>query len=147
MAEFNYKILYNILSNRNLIAKWKKDISNKCPFCGCIQNIKHLLCDWPRILKFLVLISSILKVDITYKHTVIGNIESNEYLEYRKLIINYISYSIYKYWIQSENKKINFNTENILRFIKKSLFSRTLYVSDKLFTKICDKVILFNVNM
>ncbi len=141
LAEFKYKILCNILANRNLISKWNKDITNKCPICHEIQNIRHLLYECPRILNVWGVIGGILKLDITYKHIVIGNLEKNEFVDNRNLLISYIAYSIYKYWIQSENKIINFNRDCILSFIKTDIFSRTLYNRDKGFIKICDKII------
>ena len=53
----------------------------------------------------------------------------------------YICYGLYKYWILSENGKINFNTACIIKFIKKDLFHRTIYNKDKYFVLLCDKVI------
>ncbi len=41
----------------------------------------------------------------------------------------------------SENKKINFN-DSIHALIKKDLFRRTVFVNDKDFHDICDKILL-----
>ncbi len=50
LAEFRYKILCNILSNRNLVSKWNRNMSNRCPVCHETQNMKHLIYECPRIL-------------------------------------------------------------------------------------------------
>ncbi len=80
-------------------------------------------------------------MDIQYKHVVIGNLETSDYVEGRNLLISYIAYAIYKFWIQSENQKINFTTDCIASFIKKDIFARTLYNRNKHFISLCDKVI------
>ncbi len=41
----------------------------------------------------------------------------------------------------SENDKINFNTANIMEFLKRDLFSRTLYNTDAIFLRLFDTVI------
>ena len=138
VGEFKYKIICNILSNKALISKWNKEINENCDFCGLKQTTKHLLYECPRVASIWDLVSDILKVKITYKHIVIGNLEENDFIYNRNLLITYISYSIYKHWIQSQNKKINFNTDCILKFIKKDIFSRTIYVKNKEFRRQCD---------
>ncbi len=141
LSEFKYKILNNILSNRSMISKWNKNINNKCPICGINQTMKHLLFDCHRIQTVWNLISSILQVTIRYKHIVIGNREEVNLIKARNLLIFYISYSIYKFWVQSENNMVNFIEANIIEFIKKDVFSRTIYVKDKMFIQLCDKLI------
>ena len=100
-----------------------------------------LLFECPRVQNIWILIGSILKVNISYKHLIIGNTGDSEAINCRNLVISYITYAIYKHWIMSENKKINFNTCDMMNFIKNDLFKRTLYVKDKRFVSICDKVI------
>ncbi len=141
LAEFKYKILCNILTSRSLLSKWNKEFSNKCPLCSDIQTIRHLLYDCPRIQTIWALVGSILNMEIRYKHIVIGNLEKNDFIDNRNLLIYYISYSIYKFWIQSENKIVNFNNTCIINYIKKDIFSRTLYNNNKTFLYLCDKII------
>ena len=40
----------------------------------------------------------------------------------------------------SENKKINFNNDNLTSFVKEDLFRRTLYNKEKMFVQFCDKI-------
>ncbi len=143
LAEFNYKILCNILSNRALVSHWNKDIDENCPYCGIKQSTKHLLYDCIRIKTVWALIGNIIKLDVQYKHIVIGNTEENDYISCRNLLISYVAYAVYKFWIMAENKKLNFNTTNIIKFVKKDLFNRTLYNTEKYFTNLCDLVITY----
>ncbi len=141
VGEFKYKILCNILSNKALISKWNKDITENCDFCGQKQTTKHMLYECPRVFNIWELISTLLKVKITYKHIVIGNIEDNSYIYNRNLLITYISYSIYKFWVLSQNNLANFKNDCLLSFIKKDLFTRTIYNQDDNFKKQCDSLI------
>ena len=126
LSEFNYKILCNILSNRALVSKWNKDMDNKCPFCDEIQNTKHMLFNCPRVNNIWQLISSILQVNITYKHIVVGNEPDSDFIKNRNLLISYVTYAIYKHWVQSENNLHNFNNSSLLSFIKKGSFFKNL---------------------
>ncbi len=87
------------------------------------------------------MIGNILKVDIRYKHIIVGNTQGNEYVKARNLVLSYCSYAIFKMWIQFENKKLDYRTLCIRNFITKDLFSRTMYNDDKIFNLLCDKII------
>ena len=39
LAEFNYKLLNNLLSNNLLFSKWNRNITNKCK--SCISQIEY----------------------------------------------------------------------------------------------------------
>ncbi len=140
IGEFNYKLLCNILCTRSVISKWNKNINSKCQFCGDTQNVKHLIFDCPRVQNLWQAISTILQVNISYKHIIIGNVVSNDYIASRNLVISYITYGIYKFWILAENKKLKFDTESLHRFVKKDLFKRSTYNSDKIFIMLVDKI-------
>ena len=141
LAEFNYKVLCNILCTRSKVFKWNKDLDDKCPYCNEVQNVKHLFFECRRVKILWAIVGHILKLDIKYKHLILGDNETNGYIKSRNLIINYIQYAIYKHWIMSENNKINFSTNCLLSFVKKDLFSRSIYVTDKYFHMLCDKII------
>ena len=119
LGEFKYKIICNILSNRSIVSKWNKDITDKCKYCNNVQNTKHLLYTCPRIQVIWAVIGNIIKLDIQYKHIVLGTISDTDLVKNRNNVIFYIAYSIYKYWIQSENGMLDFNTNCLLKFIKK----------------------------
>ncbi len=66
---------------------------------------------------------------------------NNEYIQARDFVINYITYSIFKMWIMSENNIFNLTNTCIISFIRKDLFKRTLYNDGKYFKLLCDRVI------
>ncbi len=140
IGEFNYKLICNILNTRTNISKWNREINGKCQFCKENQTVKHLLFDCPRIQNLWSLIGNLLKMNISYKHLILGDIVANEFIEERNLVITYVKYGIYKHWIMAENKMLDFNT-NILHFIKKDLFRRTLYVKSIHFLRMCDTIV------
>ena len=44
IAEFNYKLLHNILNNNYLVGKWKVGFDMHCRYCTAeIENTKHLI--------------------------------------------------------------------------------------------------------
>ncbi len=66
---------------------------------------------------------------------------TNEVIRCRNLLISYIKYASYKFWILSENQKLDFNSASLTSFVKRDLFRRTLYLKDKEFSNLCDKLI------
>ncbi len=138
LAEFNYKLICNILCTRSHISKWNPNINSNCAHCGQRQTVKHLLYECIRVQSVWKLIGTILNMNIRYKHIIIGSRVASEYIEARNLTVSYIAYSIYKFWILAENKKLNFNQQCLLKFIKTDLFKRTCYVKDDEFHRICD---------
>ncbi len=141
LGEFKYKLICNILSTRANVSHWNKKISDKCQYCNDKQTVKHMLYECPRVLNLWTLIGSILKVDIKFKHIVIGNIEESEYIQARNLSFSYIAYAIYKFWVMSENSKINFRRDCLITFVKNDLFRRTFFIKNKRFSDLCDSII------
>ena len=42
LAEFNYKLLHNIVPSGYLISKWDKSVSIKCAVCNAIETTYHI---------------------------------------------------------------------------------------------------------
>ncbi len=142
LGEFNYKLLCNVICTKSNISKWNRNINDKCTFCNLKQTVKHLLFDCPRVKNLWVNIGTIINLNIRYKHIILGNIvtKKNEFVKNRNLFISFVAYSIYKFWVMAENGKISFNNDNLLVFVKKDLFRRTLYNKEDFFIQLCDKV-------
>ncbi len=141
LSEFNYKLLNNILCTKSIISKWNPKMNSLCPLCSLDHTVQHLLFECIHINNIWAIVGSILNINITYKHIIIGTLGKSEYVQARNLVINYIAYSIYKMWIMSENNIINLKNTCIITFIRKDLFSRTIYNDMKYFKMLCDKVI------
>ena len=43
LSEFNYKILFNILTTGNTLCKWKNNVSGKCSVCNDIDTISSFV--------------------------------------------------------------------------------------------------------
>ncbi len=78
LAEFNYKFLNNILCTRSLISKWNPKVNSLCPLCSMEHTVQHLLYDCIYINNIWTLIGNILKVNIRYKHLIVGTIANTE---------------------------------------------------------------------
>ena len=52
LRDINFKILHNILTTNTLLEKMKIKNSNKCDFCGSVDNIEHALVQCERLRSF-----------------------------------------------------------------------------------------------
>ena len=73
LAEFNYKLLNNLLSNNLLFSKWNRNITNKCKSCiSQIKYAKQLFFYCINVQNIWKVASSCLNFDISWKHIVVG---------------------------------------------------------------------------
>ncbi len=82
LAEFNYKLICNILCTKSQISRWNPNMNSNCALCGERQTVRHLLFECGRVEKIWNLIGTILKMKIRYKHIIIGNKVDNDYIRY-----------------------------------------------------------------
>jgi hypothetical protein len=71
VAEFNFKMLRNLLSCNMYISKWK-NINKNCPYCGTNKSIEHLIFNCNLSKDIWRYISDKVHFDITWKIIVIG---------------------------------------------------------------------------
>ena len=99
IAEFNFKVLHNILACNLNLFRWKKSASMACIYCKFhIQDTKHLLWECNTVKTLWQKVSQIIKLDIIWQHIVLGvdsNMEAN-------LIISLVSFMIYKKFQQEK---------------------------------------------
>ena len=72
LAEFNYKLLHNLVVTGYILSKWNKLISDKCIFCNLCDTVEHLLFDCNRIKAIWTKVGECLKIDINWSHIIIG---------------------------------------------------------------------------
>ena len=98
LAEFNYKLLNNLLSNNLLISKWNTNTTNKCKSCiSEIENAKHLIFECINVQNIWKVASSCLNFDILWKHIVVGfHLDRSETTKLYNSFVSYIAYRIYK---------------------------------------------------
>jgi hypothetical protein len=122
ISDFNYRLLNNLLNNRNHLSKWK-NISNLCPHCKeCIETNKHLLFECQNVERIWKMVSEILKFEISWKAIVVGFYnETNRKTILLNNVISFIALRIYKYkmWCRLEattesSAKISCHVKNSL---------------------------------
>ena len=66
VAEFNFKMMHNLLSNRYILSKWKHDIDRNCLICnGIIENNEHLIYSCSNVVEIWSKASNSLKFNIS----------------------------------------------------------------------------------
>ena len=45
LAQFNFKLLNNIIVSKDVLCKWRRLDDNKCIYCGEIETVKHIYFD------------------------------------------------------------------------------------------------------
>ena len=123
LAEFNFKLLQNIVPNGNVICKWQKDISKFCEYCGDVETSEHMLFSCPRIQHIWNKVSALLKVKVTWKHLVCGYPSYD--MSSKIITFNYI-FTIVMYAILKENSACKFNkrkysNSNIISIVQANL--------------------------
>ena len=72
LAEFNYKIINNILINKAYLSKWISETNANCSFCNQKEDTIHLLYDCSFNDHIWQIVGNCLQLNITYKHVVLG---------------------------------------------------------------------------
>ena len=98
IAEFNFKILHNTFYSGCMVNRWNKACSANCKYCGVLETPKHLLFECKRIQALWELLGEVLKVNITWKHIVIGINDTNINSQVINMTISIAAYSIYCSW-------------------------------------------------
>lgn len=124
LAEFQYKILCNLLPCRKQLYQWKLSPTSLCEVCGMTEDVKHLLFDCDRVKLLWVRISSLLKLNIRWKHLVVGFPYKEYNIQLKKLngTLTIIAYSIYKSKIVSGLEGVRYCDVDIVKDLKKELF-------------------------
>ena len=123
IAEFNYKLLNNLLCNNLYVSKWKREITRNCTFCKSgIENTEHLIFECENVKNMWLILSAILRIDIRWKHILLGfyNESYNKVIFLNNLIL-YTALKIYKYKMYCRLEQLDETEYNIRLHLKKSL--------------------------
>ncbi len=144
-AEFNFKLLHNILPCGNIVSKWNRNVSKFCAYCNSIETIEHIYYECPRIKSLWYDIGLKLEMNIQMKHIVIGYHDNSIITYFRNRIFTIVLYTIYCRWVEySEDpekyKLVDFHRElkSTLPFytkVYKQTESESVYRLFELFTK------------
>ena len=120
IAEFNYKLLHNILNNNYLVSKWKPNFDMNCRFCHAqIENTKHLIYECDNEQNIWFVLGDIYGFRIQWKHVVVGfYLEDNMKIRLLNFIISFIACKIYKYKMYCRLEDIDETVISIHNYIK-----------------------------
>lgn len=120
IAEFNFKVLHNVLScNANLV-KWKKKDIGLCNICGELETIEHLLFNCTFAKRIWIDFNTMVDFIVELTHIIFG-VENNDILSF---VISLISYLIYKDWLVHSMSNLPRNTNPSLDIFKSDLLYR-----------------------
>ena len=111
-AEFNFKLLNNILVSGYLLSKWNQSISKTC-FCMHNDTTEHMLFSCTRIKNIWEIAGNILQLNITWKIIVLGLNNNNNVNIARNHVITIITYCIYATWITHHQPDTVVSYENV----------------------------------
>ena len=141
VAEFNYKLLHNILNNNYILSKWKPGFDMKCKFCDAgIENTKHLIYDCNNVRNIWSLLESIVGFKIQWKHIIVGFfLEESAKIDSLNIIISFVACKIYKYKMYCRLESLDEREINIRNNLRQStIFMRSVLKYRKKF--ICQKM-------
>ena len=119
LSEFKYNILNNLIPCNSILYKWKRADTDKCSYCDQVETVTHMLYKCSRVNDLWKKIGSSLKLDIQWKHLVLGLQFDNECGYSNNLILVITLCTLYKFWYINKN---NPNT-SFSRFIRLQLQS------------------------
>lgn len=144
IAEFNYKLLNNILCNNLYLSKWNSQVNKKCKVCqNDTENIRHLIFDCKNVQKIWNAISDFVTFQVQWKHVIIGfySSQSNTIKMYN-LLFSFISYKIYKHKMYCRLENTEETEQSLFYAVKDSvlIYSNVL----KYMCKTCDGIFFKN---
>ena len=112
LAEFNFKILHNCLPCGKLVSLWNKNVKKHCTRCKTIQDTKHLLYECNTVQHIWIDVGKVLNFKITWKHIVLGFLETGTRFDFRNLVLTIIAYTIFSYWVKFSEQQESFHNVN-----------------------------------
>ena len=124
IAEFNYKLLQNLLITGYILGKWNKNISSTCTYCHENDTPEHLLFCCNRTKRIWEDISYALKLKLTYKHLALGLDEDGmqNINTARNNVISVIAYGIYCTWVKCEDSKQSYKYISLNQSVKHYIY-------------------------
>ena len=111
IAEFNFKVLHNIIPCGKILNKWQGHISDKCESCNQIETTEHMLYSCNKITSIWEKVSLVLKMNIKWKNIVCGlpSSENSKNVCFLNFVISIVAYSIFKHNNLFKRKKTKLN--------------------------------------
>ena len=132
LAEFNYKMLNNIVPCGKVLHKWQQNVSELCGYCGEVETFEHLIFNCKRIQTVWKTVSHCLKMNVKFKNIVCGLLASDDSrnVKFLNSVISIVAYSIFKF-----NNREKWNNRNnnctLEEFIVRNIMFFRLVFQDK----------------
>ena len=122
-AEFNYKLLNNLIIPGYILNKWNQNIPKTCSISQRNDTTEHMLFLCPRIRSIWEKVGEKLQIHISWKTIVLGLNENNNRNTARNVIFTIIAYCIYANWVKCHqpDSNTNFISINISQIVKSYL--------------------------
>ena len=125
IAEFNYKILQDILPCNVNLVKWRKSNNTHCRLCNVEETIEHLLYDC----KFAKAIWAYFKdktgINVNVEDVIFGNYLS----EIQNVIVSITAYYIFKCWLLESYNNVQRHNVNSQSYILDLKYRYNTYMS------------------
>ena len=123
IAEFNFKLLHNIVPCGYVLNKWNTKIDMNCQVCNSLETTKHMIYDCHRVRQIWNMISDLLKVNISWKKIVCGfpGYELSNKITILNYVISVICYTIFKSNSRSKFEETSYQNMSLQAEIKKSI--------------------------
>ena len=73
VAEFNFKLLNNILNSHYMVSKWNKEVQSYCSVCFTQEeNSRHLIYECRNVSQMWNIVYATLNFDVSWKHIILG---------------------------------------------------------------------------
>ena len=143
VAEFNYKLLHNLLCNNYLLSKWKKDVDRNCNFCGnVIENNLHLILECQNVRKVWNTVEMVLEINIRWKHVVLGFFHEDNYkVRSLNFVISFFAFRIYKTKMMLRMEDKNESVYNLLMHVKLDCHKTYLILKKSKYNSIDNKIL------
>ena len=123
LAEFNYKVLHNILPCGVNLYMWRIIDTKKCDICNIDEDISHLLYNCEIANSIWRIVSKIVQRNISVIDVIISEHCEPHIVD----VITIICYGIFKYWILSKNTKTKRNVNTFLASLRAYINYRCMY--------------------
>ena len=122
IADFNYRLLHNLLNCNNQLSKWKRDVSPLCTLCNVVENCEHLILHCKNVVNVWTKASNILRFNVSWKHIVVGfYLENNRKTVTLNSLLSFIAMKIYKCKMKCRIDAKEESLQCIESFVKKHL--------------------------
>ena len=136
LAEFNFKVIHNILPCNVNLVRWKKKDIKQCSICGVDEDIVHLLFDCQFAKNIWHDLKYRTDIQVVAEDVIIGNNLS----ESHNILVTIIAYQIYKHWLLESFNGVKRQVCTLQSFIPDLKNKYDIYLCAKKY-KICEALL------